>query len=757
MKKIILSLTFVGGMLACSADLSAFTAVTSGSWSSAATWGGIAPGSNVTGQDINIPSGITVTLDMDVQFNGLLNSFTVNGTLDDSPASEVWINAGAFTGSGSVSIEKLALSGLLTTYTYSGTLTLGVLRVDGPTVALTSQANINDTLDLEQGTVLLNSGGDISVALDAVVHVNDGMLVAGGGTFTALDFYDVHYVGGTKNSGEEISSPFLRDVHMELNSNINDVVLASNIYVNGLMHMQSGNLRLNGNTLHLNGDFSQDSGNAVIPTATSTVLVDGFGNMATTMWFDTAATLGTFIVLRDSGMVHMSGSLTIATMVHLGEGILVVDTMSTLIMGPGSLFSVDNGAFYTSGTFDGTQLYNVEYVGRNTWTGPELTGSGLNDVRIEQRNNYHMVYLMNDLVIPGTFNLQKGSFNLNGYDLEFQGMFDQEDTTAIWGNPASTLTLSMSASVNDTLWPDLPAIGIKNLNVDLPAGSTFTIGRNLTVGDTLNLMGGKLKINNANLTLGGGGVILGADETRYIITDGNGVLRLYMNANDTLYTLFPIGTTAMYTPAEFQQTVNGDTGYVRVRVQEGVWTDGYTGSDVSTSQSVVNKTWVIDGDSAVDLNNNVRLGWTAAAEMNGFDRTQSYIKHYTNMMWDSYATSAATQSGTYYWSERMAVADPGSFAVVDFASPLSVTEPNTTALQVYPNPTSDFVTLEVPNPAQDMMQYQVYDAFGKLVYANETADARTQIDFRNYEYGTYTLRITNLVTQEVVTRVLIKS
>src|ERR1044072_2199466 len=81
MKTTILRITSVAVGMMISAHVFAFTAVTSGLWSNAATWGGVGPGSTVTAQDIIIPTGITVDMDVNVVFNGEVNSFSVNGTL----------------------------------------------------------------------------------------------------------------------------------------------------------------------------------------------------------------------------------------------------------------------------------------------------------------------------------------------------------------------------------------------------------------------------------------------------------------------------------------------------------------------------------------------------------------------------------------------------------------------------------------------------------------------------------------------------
>src|SRR6478736_6289233 len=76
----------------------AFTAVTSGNWSNPATWGGAAPTATVSNENIIIPSGITVTLDADITFSGLLSNFTVDGSLTSTTGNGITVTQGVLTG-----------------------------------------------------------------------------------------------------------------------------------------------------------------------------------------------------------------------------------------------------------------------------------------------------------------------------------------------------------------------------------------------------------------------------------------------------------------------------------------------------------------------------------------------------------------------------------------------------------------------------------------------------------------------------------
>ena len=68
------------------------------------------------------------------------------------------------------------------------------------------------------------------------------------------------------------------------------------------------------------------------------------------------------------------------------------------------------------------------------------------------------------------------------------------------------------------------------------------------------------------------------------------------------------------------------------------------------------------------------------------------------------------------------------------------TNANSAVIALYPNPTSDFVTLELP--AEDGAIAYVFDAQGKLIYEVENAKNGQHFDLSRLSTGVYTFRIT---------------
>lgn len=75
---------------------------------------------------------------------------------------------------------------------------------------------------------------------------------------------------------------------------------------------------------------------------------------------------------------------------------------------------------------------------------------------------------------------------------------------------------------------------------------------------------------------------------------------------------------------------------------------------------------------------------------------------------------------------------------------------------VYPNPTSDFLFLQVDNFPKEKLTYQLFDLQGKLLDQNQVAMQRTSVSLQNRPPSTYYLRV-NSQHQTIKTFKIIKN
>lgn len=735
--------------------LLAFTAVTDGDWTDPLTWGGVAPSGNVSNQDIIIPSGIDVNMNTDVTFSGLLNSFTVDGTLTSSTNSELDIQVGTFNGSGDIDIQRIVFSGLLVSYSYTGDMTVNTFRNSGSVIAFTSQVTVTDSLHLDDGTLTLNTGANLTLNSNAKVVRNDGSLATTGGIFNSGGAYHVHYIGGSKTTGIEINSLNMQNADISLDDNSSVLTLGSDLMVHGNLQLNMGTLNVGANDLEIHGNMNIQGGAALTSTAASNIRIETASTLNSGLVFTSGSSVDELYIdyTGSSGSVQLKSALAIAGELHLHEGTLSIENGATLTMDAGSLAQVMNGKLESNGgTFVGTASYDVEYLGDSTvTTGEELTGSGLNDVEVNIAQGE--VMLNDDATIGGELSLMSGKLNLNSNNLVLNGTLDQDFTSPIVGNMNSDLHLHITTAGNDTIYFDGANSSLEQLMVDVTGGD-IVLGSTLRIHDELTLTSGSIRLMNDDLILEQNADITGYSNTRYIMTPDMGMLQMYVPAFSS-YVVFPVGTTSSYSPASIQQISTGTAGNFMVKTFNGVYTGGTENSGFNSASggSVVNRTWLVESDAGT-VNMNLKLGWMATSEVNGFDRNNAYITHYTNNEWDTQVSGSATAgANSTYEISRNGLTSLSPFAVADENAELKVDENELLTIDLYPNPCTDVMNISYAENGSEYV-FEITDLSGRNY--DIAANGENQMDVSGLSQGTYLLKMTNTETNKVSVKQFIK-
>ncbi len=91
-------------------------------------------------------------------------------------------------------------------------------------------------------------------------------------------------------------------------------------------------------------------------------------------------------------------------------------------------------------------------------------------------------------------------------------------------------------------------------------------------------------------------------------------------------------------------------------------------------------------------------------------------------------------------TEELLVNPPAASKVLSsFECELLSVPDNSFAISVYPNPTKDFVNINIQTTAH----YEVYSALGQRLLSGELTQNEKQIDFSNFAKGIYYVRIEN--------------
>ncbi|MES2679545.1 MAG: T9SS type A sorting domain-containing protein [Bacteroidota bacterium] len=726
----------------------AFTAVTSGNWSSAATWGGVAPGPNVVAADIIIPVGITVTLDTDVTFTGLANTFSVAGTLSSSTNNKLTITQGALVGTGNIAIRKIVFSGVTTT-AFSGTIAVNEMVNSIAALGFVGTANIGDSLILDAGSLTLNNNGSLSLLSGSTVKVNNGTLgVSGSGMLNTSNNYNVIYVGSSKTAGIELNGSTLQKLTVKLNNNAQSVTLTGTTTVNNALNVTTGMLNFSGSKLILKGDLIMGTGASLTSNATSDLIIEGTGALTSNLMFSAGSSIHNLTVNRAT-TVKLSSAQNISGTLNLLIGTLSLESGGSATMNSGSMVHVEGGNISSNtGTFTGTSSYNVEYIGTSSSAGGlELSGSGLNNVTVNLTGSGAVVTLNNNVVVGGNLNMMSGQMNLNARTITLNGTLLQNMNSSFIGNPSSEVNLNLTSATGSTLYFNNSTAAnntISKLRLNVAGAGAVALGSALMIKDELAFTSGKLLIDNGDLTIASGGTITGYNETRYVATTGTGFGRLKMNvAAGGSFVTFPVGTLANYSPAHIQQASAATSGNIMVKAMNDVLTAGYSGFSAG-SMPVVHRTWFIDAETGVTVNMNLKLGWVAAAEVNSFNRNSAMIRHYTNNAWDTYTSGAATAgANTTFELTRTGITSLSPFAVADNTAPLKVGEiSNTVAFEMFPNPAKDVIVLKVPS-SSDAYKFEVIDITGKTISTNLQSGNAFKLNVSDLQPGCYFIKTTN--------------
>lgn len=425
-----------------------FTATSSGSWSSSATWGGSAPGNNITLDQIIIPAGVEVLMDAHVTVNGALSSIQVDGSLQGGAYVLTVVN-GAVTGIGQMVVSQLAL-GASASMAFSGSVSAGTLVNNGAVLALTAAATVQNQLQLNGGAVVIGSGS-LALGSGTQVVVNGGSMALNGGVFLATQGYTVVYQGSSTSMGIEVSGAGLTEVEISLANPSQQVAMSGNLTLNGDLTINQGRLVIGGNSLTVNGILDVSGVGSIQTTGSSQLHVSANGMGTVDLSFGSSpSTIGSLSVnLSGGASAQFQGDLEVQNTFTLQSGQLNLQSGSSLTLsgaatfGSGAQLGGSSGADLTIAT-SGSVNGSLSFAGGSSTIG-DLTiaiGSG------------GSVNLVSDLGVSGQLNLQSGFIALGAGDLSVIGpVIGGSSSSYVITSGQGSLMFGVSAGGSGSFYP----------------------------------------------------------------------------------------------------------------------------------------------------------------------------------------------------------------------------------------------------------------------------------------------------------------
>lgn len=727
---VILTIALIG--LSQASLATTYTASANGNWSASATWGGTAPGANITSADaIVIPLGTTVTLDENVTVNNALATVTVTGTL--SGTSGLTVTAGTLSGAGSVVLQSIAIgtAGLITS---TGSISANTFTNNQLLLSLVATVNVGTTVNLNAGVIQLNSGSSVNLADNITLNMAGGSLSVNGGAISLAGNYNLVYSGTSATIGLEATQAGLQNVTIDLPSASAQISMTNDLTVGGTLSLQSGTLVLSGHNLTLNGTISTTAGSSIYTSSSSIVTINGSGNVGTIAFTPGWNTVGGLTVnIGSGGSISLGSDVMVSGVLTLAGGNLTLNGNNLTI---GGTVTSTGGSIYTSSSSNIT-INGSGSIGTIAFTPGWNTVGGLT---VDIGGTGGSVSLGSDLTVSGALTLSGGSLAINGNNLTLSGTLSSTGTGSISGSSSSNLTLSGSGSMgNLSFTGGGNSSTLNNLTVNIGSSGSASLSSDLTVGGTLALTSGILATGN-NLTIGSTGTIQGGSSASYVVASGSGRLNMIIN-NGGASAMFQVGTMANYAPVTVTNNSSA-SGSFSVNAHPGVFAAGTIGTDISATQSVVNTSWNVESSITSGANVTLDMNWNTGMQVNGFDNTQAYVSHYTNGAWNTSALTAATAGGGGTFSLALTgVTSFSPFAVFDKNTNVNTGISSITAdnsLSIYPNPAGSTVHIGVPDPSADYT-VAVYNMSGQLIFEREANS--NSLDVSSLSIGLYSVAI----------------
>ncbi len=728
---------------------------------------------NFNNSDLTLKGSITGegTLSANDSSNLILGT-TGNITLNFASGGQVLKNLSISPSSGSsvMLASSLTINGMLSlngggTLNLNGNaLTLGIASSIAGIDSIVSNSSSDLTINSQGGISSLNITGGIrnltvnsgstgnvtlgnNLTISGILSLQSGSLQLNGKNLTII--------GGVANSGSgTISSTGSSNVSINttggtvgiiafnaMGSAVNNLIvnvgsgnhakISGNLSVNGMLQVNSGILNFGNTTLTLDsivgtGILSGNgSSNLTLNTTTGTTLTFAVGgqllkNLSVSPSTGNSVSLGSPLTVN--GMLSFTGGGTF----DLNGNLLTLGEASSII-GMNAIVS-NTSSDLTINATGGISLLNLTGGIRNLTINSGASGN---------------VNLGNNLTVSGILSMQNGTLRLNGKDLTIAGNISAGGMGTISSDSTSDISISPVTSLLGGLRFSLNANTVGNLTVTLPNGGSANIVTDLNIAKKLNLMGGTLNIGANKLSIETSGSILGSSNSSYIITETGGSLGMNVAVGESNKVNFPIGTLTHYAPATVQLNSGLGSGQIHLGVVNDVKAQGTTGVDISTNQPVVDATWNISSDITANLDMNLKVMWSSAMEVNGFNRNSAYISRYVNGKWDSSLAIAATSEMSGMFSvERTGITSLSPFTVFDKTTTV-VKESGNLSFEVYPNPTVDVIIIQNPTESAELITMDIYNSLGQLINSYKLTDPTSTISVRELARGNYFIKFSS--------------
>ncbi len=206
-----------------------------------------------------------------------------------------------------------------------------------------------------------------------------------------------------------------------------------------------------------------------------------------------------------------------------------------------------------------------------------------------------------------------------------------------------------------------------SLFIDIINDSSLNLAANVNLEDQLNIVSGRIRLNDYNLNLGTTGQDISTGYGHFIVTNGMG--KLQMNVPAGTYRTFRVG--AMTWNYCYIRNNSGTDNIFSVNIFNDILDGGTTGNTIPEIDDCVPFTWNVSPSNLATANYKLGCEWDEFQEGSSFNRFQSAVGYYKNSQWNGNVESYAI-GGDPHTQEMDSITFGGSFAVGDVESPMAI-------------------------------------------------------------------------------------
>lgn len=425
---------------------------------------------------------------------------------------------------------------------------------------------------------------------------------------------------------------------------------------------------------------------------------------------------------------------TISVGAIFGLGTMGSPVSAQLIMKGGRIIPQGTVTFFPFDVRYETDAYSLSSASY------EFMHDSLKDIEVLMPTATTVLNIAEDITVKNELRIARGIFNLNLKNMTIADSGKVLCTGKInLTQPSSIMVTSLMPDIGTLRFEGVGGDRLKNfvMNAQRP-DAVINIESNFEVSEQLTLTSGIINMKDKTLNvLPPIAKLQGGSANSYIVTEPSGKLSLEVDASANV--LFPVGTVNGYAPV---RVVNKGViiPSMMVNVIPGVKENGTIGNDLAATKPVVNATWTTSHTAALtNVEYDITPMWTAAMEVNGFDRAKQFVSKYTSNKWDVNTPAAATTVGTMFSGTQAGVKSFGMFTVFD-ATAISVKDVQTgREIAVYPNPATDVLRFSL-NGATNV-QATIISTTGSVVSTATLSATNNTMQVAQLPAGVYYIQL----------------